>query len=446
MRNIVTQFTFYVRRRGRTVLRNKVSLFRALQNLTIVAGGLVVTRLTALAFASILAYMSNTETFGKYTLFTALFLLISEVSNTLDVTFIRFANTPGNSEPREVYLATYVAAKIVYALVVCLAGWLVGPLLAEVIFNKPDFASSIHLAIVSGTLFGIYNIFVASFQQQHRFINVSLLRPAFNACILIILSTIAVAGIDITSKTVSYIYFASAFLLAVISLFTYRSILIVHSIGIYKRLIHFYRIGSIFIISGLISLISNRMDVFILSSFLAFEQLADYGVAIRISGLAAFLTGTIATILLPKAPAALKNHVHFKRYLFLCLLYATLQTIAAAILIIWLAPIISLLFGVEYVSTATITAILIIQALITSYGSPFQALIQAGRTPSIILLITSTKLVISSIILLGLVSRFGILGAATGAAIIAAMSSMMLAFAAFKYSRPLASTISRGIE
>lgn len=422
--------------RARRLLRhNRTSIRSATRNAVVVSAGLVVAKLLAFAYAALLARVAGAETFGEFTLFVTIFILISEVPAAFDVIYIRFANAPDRTGNAEHYLMLGLIAKAGYLLVMVAGGWLVVPMIAGLL-DKPDSILLIRYAVTAGAVYCLYLLLIASFQQQHRFVWVSTFRVLFPAVILLgVLGIAALSNGEISSIDIAAVFSAIAgflgFAAAVWMIARgYRSTSVSRD-----GFLRFLKVSGVLLIAAAIGMVSRRLDVFVLASNLGFSDLGQYGVALRISVLASFFTATISTILVPKAVTALHDGTMFKRYLALAAFYGVLQTIFAIVVIYFMEQLVMLLFGESYERAVPVGSILIIQVLLLSYGVPFKALVQAGPKPSYMIGTSVLRLITGLILLNWWVPEFGLVGAAAAVAVAEVLVTVILIPAALASRR-----------
>jgi|GEM_PF-4842893 len=387
-------------------------LYVAVRRAVEVGIGIVAVRLLAFVLSAFIARVSGAETFGEYTLFITLFIIASEIPVALDTTYIRAVPRLKHQRDTQYMLASAVASKLLYVAIVIILVMLFGGMLADAVLGKPQSVNTIKLAIICGAIYSVFTGLVAFYQQRQVYILVSFLRPVLNALILatLFLMTWWYAKPDI--QLITGVYICVVVFLAVSALlwlfFRYLSIDFSRIAGDTRR---FIRVGLVLIISSGVSIISNRLDVIFLSSELAYEQLALYGVGLRMSVLVAFVTGIITTILVPQASHVMGDPARLKHYLKLAALYLGFQILAAIVTIYFVDNFILILFGDAYSNAAGVTILLILQVLLTSCGLPFQALIQTGNAPQLMLGIALLRLVLSYAALAVLVPDYGLLGA-----------------------------------
>lgn len=424
-----------IQRARRLLRRNRTSIRLATRNAVVVSAGLAAAKLLAFVYATLLARAAGAETFGEFTLFITIFVLISEVPGAFDTIYIRFANAPDSSGDADHYLMSDLYAKVSYLLVVVIGGWLFAPTVAG-LFDKPDSIQLIQYAVIAGAVYCLYLLLIASFQRQHRFVWVSIFRVVFPATILLgVLGFAAFSDDEISSIEIAAVFSAIAGFLgfaAAVWIVSqgYRSTRVSRDV-----FLRFLKVAGVLLLASTIGMVSLRLDVFILTSNLEFSELGQYGVALRISVLASFFTVTISTILVPKAVSALHDGKMFRRYLGLAAFYGVLQTMLALVVMFFMGQLVFLLFGESYEPAVPVGIILIIRVLLLSYGIPFKALIQAGPRPSYMIGITVLRLIVGFMLLSWWVPEFGLLGAAAAITVVEVLITVVMIAAALASRR-----------
>lgn len=398
----------------------------------VVAGGLVTTRFLALVVSVFIARNIGVEKFGQFTLFTSIFMIVSETPRALDTAFIRFAKSPVGIGNEAQYHAASLIVKFVYSAAIGCLGWLLAPYLANNLFQKMEAAETVGFGFLAGGIFSIYTSLGAWYQFHNNFIKVAICRPMFYVIICLCLGFFSITGISVMPRYILHLYSVTAFGLSSVVLFSFRGQLIANFKIALRQLIPFLRIGGILMASGLVAMVSNRLDVFFLTRNLSFTDIGIYGAAIRITSIASIMTGAISIIMLPKAASVVHEPNRLKRYLQLSLFYALIQITLVVILISLLKPLILITLGQNFVSSKKIATILIFQILLISFGEPFKALIQCSKKPQWETVLSFLRLALSSILLYMMIRLFGLQGAAYAVTITAGLITMSTIFIALR--------------
>ena len=137
----------------------------------------------------------------------------------------------------------------------------------------------------------------------------------------------------------------------------------------------------------------------------------------------------------PMATDATSYANKFRRYIALGGFYSICQTIIAVILLIFLETIIIMVFGSAYRAATFPAALLILRVLFLSVGVPYQALLQCGSKPGVLVYISIGRILVSVPFLLYLIPKYGINGAA-GAITLSTLFMTSLMFVISFQARP----------
>lgn len=372
--------------------------------------GLLIMRLAAFAMSVVVARVTGVETFGEFTLFVTIFMLVSETPHAFDTAYLRATGVENDVKSRELYESANIAIKFALTTILGAIFFIFSGLISE-LFGSPASGRIVLWAIVCGGLNSIYMIMPAKAQQQRDSRGVALLKPIFNLSVLAVTMTGLLFDADIDIEFILRVYLIAG---VVLSLWAISRTLVISNLcrGNYSRIRSYIVVSLTLLMSIAFNLVGNRLDVFFLGHYLDFEQLGVYGVALRMAIVLSVITGVIGTILIPRAAEAASDLRKFKRYLALSCFYVVVQLIGAVVLLLILEPIIATIFGIEYMSAVVPASILICHVLVTSIGVPFQALIQCGDRPGRLIYITLVKIMVSVTLLLYLVPQYGVIGAA----------------------------------
>lgn len=394
------------------VIVNEIgSIARSIRDMIIVGLGLATMRLSSLVISVLLARYSNVTTFGQYTLFLTVFVIASEIPSALDSAYIKHANDPHDNSDTVAYRHLAIFSKVLIGIIAILS------ILLLIVFNDTydtDTFTIVSVAVVSGLLVSIYTTHVAKYQQIKQYSKFSLLKPLPHIFILLSVLSVSIGFKRVDIDKILYIYLSAAILFSIIAISTvFREKIDLGAIKSSAR--RYIRVAIILLLTSIIGKISGRFDVLILTRYLSFDQLSQYGVALRTAMLLAVMTSIISIILYSKAPSVQNSTKAIKRYMWLSVLYFLPVLLLAVALIVWVDKVILLFFGVAYLSDLSIhiSRIFILVSTVVSATAPFQALIQTGRRPQYLLYIILIKSIVSVPLLLFFVPKYGIVGAAS---------------------------------
>ena len=400
----------------------------------IITAGLLVMRLTAFAISVLIARFSGMETLGEFTLFITLFMLASEIPHAFDTAYLKATGVKDDEELRQLYESANIAIKLALSLALGFVLYMSSRFINEV-FDSEVSGQIFLWAVVCGGLNSIYMILPVQAQRRFEGKRYALLKPVFNVLVLTLMLFGLTLGVNIDIEYVLRVYLVVGF---VLSLWAIKNALVIGRllIGRGSEIRAYLAVSMTLLLSVALNLIGNRLDVFFLGHYLNFEELGIYGAALRMSIVISVLTAVMATVMIPKAAAAAEDPAKFKRYISLGAFYSFVQLVGGLLLLLLLEPLMSLVFGDGYLDAVMPASILVCQVLVTSFGLPFQALIQCGERPSQLVYITLAKVIVSAILLFNLVPQFGVIGAALAILVTTILMSFLLVIIAWR-ARPV---------
>jgi O-antigen/teichoic acid export membrane protein len=413
-------------------MHNKFARMKnALGNGAVVTSGLLVMRLAAFVTSVIVARVSGSETLGEYTLFLTVFILASEIPSAFDTAYLRTASDVNDDDHAAMYQAINFASKLAILLFVSTIFWLLSDVIATAL-DKPSSSRIVLIAVICGGLNSMYMLLAAIAQQRHNFRQVAILKPVFNIFVVMVIFYTAMSQHELNIEYIFSVYLATGFSLAFIAaVILVRKVIASRKVEI--DVAPYLKSAFILLLSMSIAQIGNRLDVFFLSKSLDFEQLGIDGVALRLSIVISVFTATIQTIMMPKATAASRNLDAFKQYLRLSSFYGFIQVVCGVVLLFILNDLIVILFGHGFSDSVFPSGILIVQALVMSLGIPFQALIQCGNRPSIMIGISLVRVFVAIPMLMYFIPLYGVVGAATSVLITSFMLTLIIIALALRH-------------
>lgn len=409
---------------------------KRLYDLAVSFFGLFAARGFALLSSILIARVAGAETFGEYSLFITIFVIASEVPNAIDTTFIRFSNSLNRSSSIEVYQSLAFLLKFMYASILVLGGVFFSSFISTYVFNKPEASDFVYLSLLSAAFMSVHNLIVGAYQQKKDFVRVAFIRPALGFVVFISVLYLVINGDVISIDVLAYLYLYVAVFLSIITLiYLYPKIKGFIRLSLYQ-IKSFSRLASLLLLSSVLTLVSNRMDLFFLASYLDFESVGYYGAAVRVSIIVALITAAMTTVYVPRATAATESRSSFDKYMKTIILYSVIQTLLALLIVLNMDAVILLLFGEDYSSINLISSILVAQVLFEAYARGFQALIQCGPHPRFIVYSSVLRLFLSVVFLLYLVPEYGVVGGAISVALTSFIVAIVLIYIALRDCKP----------
>lgn len=414
--------------------RERRSLVRAVSNALVVGFGLAASRLSAFLVSILVARFAEPETFGLFTLFYTVLLLGSEIPGAFDASYIRHANAPDRKHGASHYLSLSYLSKI--GLVVAIAAG--APIVVRVLQDwvaTPSMLAAVRDALIAGTLLAVFSTLIAAHQQRKEFTHVSLLRPLPNLAALTVVGMVALAAGTLHSTVISSVYIGTALVFALWTLARHRAgVFAAWGTVTARESRPYFRLAFMLLATAVMTMVAARLDVFILASSLGLEDLAHYGVGMRMALVISIVTSAVTVLLTPKAPEVQGDAKRLRRYLGLGALYSGGQTVIAVVLIYWMPDLIRLFFGPQYaVDLATVAGrVLVLQMLFTAYAIPYQALIQSSVRPNYLFGISVARMIATAAALLVAIPVWGGYGAASALAAVALVFWLVTAGAALR--------------
>ena len=400
----------------------------------VILAGLFMMRLSAFVISILVARLAGAESLGQYTLFLTVFILASEIPHAFDTAYLRAAGTPEGIAYRQVYAAANVAVKLSLLAVMTTVLFVLSEMISQAL-GKPMGGKIIAWAVLCGGLNSIFMVLPATAQLRRDFRTVALLKPLFNLSVLCLILVLLGIGLKLSIDMIVSVYLAVGIVLSMLELLaTFRGFTF-HQSDL-EVIRPYLGAAMALFTSTAIGMVSGRLDVFFIGYYLDFSELGVYGVALRISVVVSVMTGAISTIMIPRAAEAAIDSTKFRRYIALGGFYSAIQFMFAMVLLLFIEPLIIIVFGIEYSRAALPTTILIIQVLIFSSGIPYQALLQCGARPSRMIYIAIIKFVITVPLMMFLAPSYGVTGAAVAVTTTTFLTTIIMVMLAIKH-RPM---------
>jgi len=415
----------------------KKAIHSAFFRLTSVSTGLVASRLMMLITSVLVARNTGVEDFGEFTLFITFFLIAADVSNSIDNTFIRFANKHSKCKSDEyVYLGTAVYAKLIYASVLTLFVVMASTLVKGFVDDVGHITDVMVWGVGAGVIYSVFLTLAAKYQKDKIFIIVSVLRATLNALVLIsvVIALIFFNGVDVSDMVSIYIWVSiSLSVMAIYKLTVENKIQWAES---YKKISEFYKVAIVIMMSSALTVISSRFDVFFIGAMLDIESVGYYSVAVRMGLVVAILSSASLIILIPNAASAMTSVDKWWKYIYMASFYLLIQFVMAVVVLVYHKEAIVYLFGEQYIKASSVTVIMVLVAMVTSASVPFRALIQHGPKPGDLIWIATVKFISGLVLLFYFINAFGMIGASYAMLVVALLISFFMCWLAFKRCMP----------
>ena len=416
------------------VRKGLVALKVASSQMLVIGLGFAVARVLAFTIGVIIARTAGVSTFGEFTLFITVYVIVTELPNAIDITYIRFANSPERVFSLQQYLSVNLVMKAGYLVILMLLALLLSGISDIRGERTGDSLNVVAQAMAAGGIFSVFLSLVAYYQRTHDFVKVALLRALPNFLVIAAVGCFVVFK-RVTLDEIVYAYFGAGLLLVIGAIFILRGSMVRINAALYPVFGEYWRICTLLLLSTMLSLVANRLDVFFINGHLDSSDLGYYGAALRLTVLVSLITSVTTTALTPRAPAAWSNESARRMFFAQALFYFLVQASVAVLVYLFMEDVVTVLFGAEYSPVAPVADILLLQVLFAALVLPFQLLIQCSDKPAYMVIINVLRLVLGMILLAVLVPMHGVLGAAVSVA----LTSLFMLICAASISRMLLS-------
>lgn len=390
----------------------KTATFR--QSQITIFGTLINGGLGAL-FYILLARFLGPSDFGIFAVSITTLTLIADIvdfgTNTGLVRFVSvyFLN---NKEQALKFLKLSLEVKLVIWFFVFGLGFLLAPFISNNIFGKPELLIPLRLIMsgVGGAL--LFSFATSALQALQRFFAWAFINVITNALRLFaILVLIFYQNLNLLSGLLSYIalpFFGFSFALMLLP--TKAIVNVRGEFGVAKTLFSYNIWVAAF---TMIAALSSRLDTFLNARLLSAYEVGIYGAANQLAQVVPQLVGALGVVAAPKF-ASFQNVkqmvAYFKKFQLMVLALAVLGTIAIPISFY----IIPFIYGQEYTATVLPFIILLLAMLVFLISVPLHnSIIFYFGKPQVFVWVSVGHLLIIGFLGFILISKFGVIGAAT---------------------------------
>ncbi len=396
--------------RVRLGFRGKPIDLKILRNYIVIIFGAGVTRLINFFTSILLARWLGPKGFGEFSVFFSLLVTFGTATTFIDSTYVRYASTSSLLEQKS-YLRGSVILKVIFSSLFVLTAYPIAWFLSRYIFQKPELETSAFIGILCGSFLNLLAMKASTYQVNEDFPRYTALNALFYGMIFFILIAVFISKITLNTQGVYIIYLISSLLVGVISFLKLYSA--IKPLYIEKNILRkIFSFSKWLLAANITYIIFQRLDVLILARFANLEALGQYGAALRIVVIASLMTGTLSSLLLPRASRINGSLTALKSYLMHTFLIFVLLTLVIGML--WLATpvIVQKLFGEVYKPAASLARIILIGTALIGLYTPLSQLFLAEDTPQKMFYLGLIKLCVILGLSLLLVPTFGPWGAA----------------------------------
>ncbi|MCX7927007.1 MAG: oligosaccharide flippase family protein [Candidatus Omnitrophica bacterium] len=361
----------------------------------------------------IVARTLGPENFGKFSIFFVVSVLTWLLPQAFDTSYVRFAKTSTLTEEKNEFLRSAVFLKLIYGFIVVVFSYPLSVILARYVFKRPDVQWLLGFALVSG-VFQSFLMSVASiFQEKENFGRFAFVYSFYTGLIFILLLFLSISHLVVTLSQVIWVYFVSSvtvgfFSLAAIWLKKLKRQWRLDKESIRKT----FHLSKWAFGTGVLASFFPRLDMLFVTRFLEMNMVGIYSAAQQIIMVISVMTGSVASVFLPKACRAVESAKNFAQFSKEGLLLAGLINVAVILLIIFSPLAINLLYGPQYISASPITQILLVGWFVSIFFLPFGGLFYVIDEAATRFFLEVLRWVIAVPLFLIFIPRWGGLGAA----------------------------------
>lgn len=379
---------------------------KSLLDYIVTVGTRGLSRLFALVVTIVIARTLTLEEFGIYSLFFGIFILIFQAEVGVNIAHVRFSKQEITSKKN--VLRYSLVAQIFIVIILSIIGWPLSILLAKNI--GLDTASTLYLGFICSALLGFFGVWFGVLQSEGRFLKLGVFSFIFNLLLMLYIAGSYIIDAQQNLTDILLTYLIISLILGIPSLiYLWRESA---SSENKKHANDFYRMVGLNVSVTMFYFMYRYIDVYFIKYFSDLATVAIYSAAMKTSMLLNILTGSLPTILLPKAVTALKTKDKLINYISKSALICTGIT-ACFLIFYFLSPfVLTLLFGDQYSSAGDILQWLVIGWIINTIYIPVSQLYYALNKVGWRIFLEFTKLIIAAACFIILIPKYGALGAA----------------------------------
>jgi len=351
--------------------------------------------------------------FGIFSLAMGVMIVALEFAGQgIDVGMVRFSSHCMEKDEKQAcsMFKSAFKIKLTLSLTVFMIGYFAAPLLATKIFHQPEATNSLRLALLATCGISMWRYILSVLQSYQFFKKYALLDLVNNLLRLIAVAFVCfifirnLIGVLAAYAIVPFISFFVGLRVVPRELFKVSG----EQIKALKELIKFSRW---IIISGIITIIYNRMDIFMLARLKGSSDVGIYAAAFNLLLATDILLVPILTVFLPKVSKIVEK-TKYKNYI----LKSTGLTLILVLILLpsfFLAkPIILTLFGSEFIQSVAIFKILFFGFMVSLMLLPCWLILLSLNLPHYITSIDLSILVFNFVGNYLVIPRYGAVGAA----------------------------------
>lgn len=390
---------------------------------SVVFGGTILNVLAGGLFFIFAPRILGAADYGLFSTVIGTGILATSIANFgIDTGILRFVKK-GSADSKK-YLSIAAKSYFILGIVVALAGLIVSPIIAAFL-NQSQITNLLRIAFASTVVLLFTNLYVAGLQAERQFVKASAVNISSNlARLIILISAAAFLKADLLFMTLLF------FLAPIVSVIVGQIYLKLKIEDVKtENLLTFHKYN--FWIALTLIITSVPYDNYLLLKFSGPVQAGIYAAPFKILTFVHQFAGNYTRVLASRFTSfdtKVKARVFAIKSGAIVLLFAVGLLILAAVA----SPLVTLIFGEEFVSSVNVFRLLIIGfAFFFATTIPVSLILYYFGKSQVNFWLTLTKTVIFVVLLLILVDKYQALGAAMAFAISEAISFTLSASYAF---------------
>lgn len=360
----------------------------------------------------LIARFLGTSEFGKFSIFYIAMILTWQLPQAFDSAYVRYAKNRSDVQEKIDFLKISVFIKLIYCVILSILSYPIAYFVAHVFLHKNEVTVYIVISIFCGIFLSFLISLSSIFQEKEKFFKYTIVYSFYT--ILILIGTVLVKFFikNITINHIVSIFLAVTLVVGCSSLFIlFRRINSFFSLDL-NSLKLFFSFSKWIFYTNIVYFFFQRMDLFFLARYLDFKLVGVYSAALQIVLMVSLITGSLSAVFLPKSIKAVETKQYFRDYLKGSLTVSIMANFFILTLV-FLAPVlISFFYGHEYMQAVLILRILLFGWIFFIAYLPFSLLFYALDYTKVYFYLELLKFLIGISLLIILVPKFQIYGAA----------------------------------
>lgn len=351
--------------------------------------------------------------FGKFSIFYMVMILIWQLPQAFDMTFVRYAKTANGKEEKKEFLKISVFLKLVYSAALLVLSYPSAIFLAKYCFGKPEIKNILMASLICGVFLSFLMSIAIIFQEKEKFLQFSILNAFYSVTIFCILLALKIINLKFTLKVVIFIFLLVSITIGIVSLILLfkkkiKNLFPLNTIILKKT----FSLGKWVFGVSCIFYLFQRLDFLFLSRYVKYELLGIYSAAMQLVMIISLMTGSLSGVFLPKSSVALQSKASLKSYIKESISAIIVINSFIVVLMIFSPFLIKMFYGNEYLLANTPFLILLIGWFVSVFYLPFSFLFYTLEDSRTRFFLELSKIIFAVIFLFILVPGYTLIGAA----------------------------------